>query len=142
ELDGTNVNVQHSRSAAGDICDRGNPISVSASTLNQFLLIDITPLAQGWVSGAIANNGIALASNDTGNFSFDSKESPLTGHQPELEIVLNGPAGPAGPAGSTGPIGPAGANGPAGPFGPAGPTGATGPAGPQGPLGATGATGP
>jgi hypothetical protein len=101
----------------------GRPIPVSASSRNQFLLIDITAVVQGWANGSIANNGVALASSDTGNFSFDSKESLLTGNGPELEIVLNGPAGPAGPAG------PFGATGPQGPIGPAGAVGAQGPAG-------------
>jgi hypothetical protein len=113
----------------------GHPITVSSSMLNQFLLVDITPLVQGWVSGTIANNGIALATSDTASFSVDSKESLLTGNGPELEIVLNGPPGPAGPSG------PVGATGPAGPVGPAGATGATGPAGPVGPTGPQGPQG-
>lgn len=120
----------------------GHPISVSSSTLNQFLLIDITSLVQGWVNGSIANNGIALATSDAGSFSFDSKESLFTGNGPELEIALNGPPGPAGPAGPVGPAGPAGVTGATGPAGPSGPTGATGPAGPQGSTGATGPVGP
>ena len=108
----------------------GRPISVSTSTLNQFLLIDITSLVQGWANGSIANNDIALSSSDSANFSFDSKESLLAGNGPELEIVVNGPAGATGPAG------------PPGPMGATGPTGAIGPAGPQGPVGAPGTTGP
>ena len=117
----------------------GHPISVSASSRNQFLLIDVTALVQGWANGSIVNNGVALASSDTGNFSFDSKESLLTGNGPELEIVLNGTAGPAGPAGPSGAAGP---QGPTGPAGPAGPFGATGPQGPIGPAGEVGPQGP
>ena len=123
----------------------GHPISVSSSSMNQFVLVDITPLVQGWVSGAIVNNGIALATSDTGTFSFDSKESLLTGNGPELEILLNGPAGPAGaagPPGPTGPAGPAGAAGPPGPTGPTGPAGTAGPPGPTGPTGPAGTAGP
>jgi hypothetical protein len=116
-----------------------HPITVTSASLNQFLLIDVTPLVQGWVTGAIPNNGVALATNDTGIFSFDSKESLLTGNGPELEIVLNGPAGVPGPVG---PPGPAGAAGSPGPQGPAGPQGFPGPAGPQGIPGLMGFTGP
>jgi len=126
----------------GGSATSGHPISVSSSTLNQFLLIDITSLVQGWVSGSIANNGIALATSDTGSFSFDSKESLFTGNGPELEIVLNGPAGPAGPSGPVGPPGPAGPAGPQGATGAAGPQGPSGPPGPAGPAGASGPAGP
>ena len=127
----------------------GHPVSITSSNLNQFVLVDITALAQGWANGTIANNGIALAlTSASGAFSFDSKESTQTSHHPELEIVLNGPAGPqgpqgpAGPTGATGPQGPAGATGSQGPAGQTGPTGPQGPVGQQGPQGLMGATGP
>jgi hypothetical protein len=129
-----------------------HPVALTSSSLNQFVLIDITPLVQGWEEGTEANDGIALGlTTAAGNFSFDSKEATDTSHEPELEIVLTGPTGPQGTAGATGPIGPAGSTGAAGPQGPtgaAGPAGATGPpgaqgaTGPAGPLGAMGATGP
>ncbi len=68
----------------------GQSVSVTASSLNQFLLIDITPLVQGWLSGTIPNNGVALAlTSASGSFSFDSKESVGTGHQPELDVVFS-----------------------------------------------------
>ncbi len=129
-----------------------NGITISASSLNQFVVIDITPQVQAWASGG-TNNGVALAlvPGSGGSFSFDSKESTLTSHQPELEIVLNGPAGPQGPPGPTGVAGAAGTAGPAGlagatgATGPQGATGSTGAAGSQGvpgTAGATGATGP
>jgi collagen type VII alpha len=121
----------------------GHPVAVSK--LNQFVLVDITSLVQGWQNGTIPNNGIALATTTTtGSFSFDSKESIFTSHQPELEIVLNAPAGATGPQGPQGPTGNAGATGATGAIGPIGPTGntgATGPVGPIGPTGNTGATG-
>jgi N-acetylneuraminic acid mutarotase len=116
-----------------------HPVSVSAGTMNQFLLIDITQLAQGWVNGTIPNNGIALAltSGSSGSFSFDSKESLLTANGPELEIALmsQGLAGPAGPQGSPGPQGPLGPQGAQGATGTAGLPGPIGPAGPVGPAG-------
>jgi hypothetical protein len=93
----------------------GHPVAITSSSLNQFMLIDITPLVQSWANGTVANNGIALAlTTSAGSFAFDSKESLFTSHQPELEVVLNGPAGPEGPQG------PAGATGPIGPQGPPG----------------------
>lgn len=120
----------------------GHPVSITSSSLNQFVVIDITSLVQGWANGSITNNGLALAlTSSNGAFAFDSKESSLTSHQPELEIALNGPAGPAGPVGPEGPAGPAGATGPSGPQGQQGQTGATGPQGPQGQTGATGPQG-
>jgi len=136
----------------------GSSISITSASVNQFLLIDITPLAQGWVNGTIPNNGVALAlTSGSGTFSLDSKESLLTGNGPELEIALasgTGPQGPVGPSGPQGPTGPAGGLGPQGSQGSVGATGVPGPqglsgaagavgaAGPQGPAGATGPQGP
>jgi len=122
-----------------------NPIAITNSSLNQFFLIDITPLVQGWVNGTIPNNGVALAlTTSNGSFSFDSKESLLTANGPQLEIVLNGPAGPQGtpgPAGPTGPQGPQGTPGAPGSSGPIGPQGLQGPVGPMGPQGPQGLQG-
>ena len=103
--------------ALGASATGGKPVSISSSTLNQFLLIDITPLVQGWVNGTIPNNGVALAltNGSSASFSMDAKESLLTGNAPELEIVLNGPVGPQGPQGLQGPQGPQGVQGPPGP---------------------------
>ena len=128
----------------------GHPISISSASWNQFLLIDVTSLVQGWVNGSIANNGLALAltNGSSGYFSFDSKESLLTGNGPELEIGLSGtpgaqgPPGPQGPAGAQGTQGATGPQGPQGQIGPAGPQGATGAQGLQGPPGVDGAQGP
>ena len=116
-----------------------NPINVNKTSVNNFVLIDITPTVEQWLINPASNNGVALELvGGVGLFSFDSKESVFTSHQPELEIVLNGPAGAQGPPG------PAGAQGPAGPAGPPGPQGAQGPAGPmgsQGPQGTAGTNG-
>src|SRR5437879_69720 len=85
----------------------GHPIPITTAAFNQFLLIDITALAQGWVNGTIPNNGVGLAltSGSTGSFSFDSKESLLTGNGPELEVILNSGTGQQGPPGPQGPQG-------------------------------------
>jgi hypothetical protein len=120
-----------------------HPIALTTASLNQFVVIDITPLVQEWVEGTEPNDGVALAlTGTTGNFSFDSKEATNTSHEPELEIVLTGPTGPQGPAGTTGPIGPAGATGPAGPQGATGAAGSPGATGAPGPGGAAGPAGP
>lgn len=140
--------------AFGASATGNQPVTIAPASVNQFLLIDITPLVQNWVNGSIANNGVVLAlTSADGGFSFDSKESLLTANGPELEIVLanqgpsgpQGPAGPQGPPGPQGPIGPAGATGASGapgPSGPAGPQGLQGPIGPAGAAGASGAPGP
>jgi hypothetical protein len=129
----------------GSSATGGHPVSVTSSSLNQFVVIDITPLVQGWANGSIANNGVALALvGSNGAFSFDSKESIFTSHHPELEVAMAGPSGPQGPTGPTGaqgPTGPTGAVGPAGPQGATGAQGIQGPIGPSGPQGLTGATG-
>jgi hypothetical protein len=138
--------TERNEPALGASATGSHPVALTASSLNDFVVIDITPLVQEWVEGTEPNDGIALALTGTaGNFSFDSKEATNTSHEPELEIVLTGPTGPQGPAGATGPIGAAGPQGPTGPAGPAGatgPQGTTGPAGSQGPTGSVGPMGP
>src|SRR3954453_5826348 len=64
----------------GPSATSGHPVGVTAASTSQFLLVDITNLAQGWVNGSIPNNGITLSltAGSTGAFSFDSKESLLT----------------------------------------------------------------
>ncbi len=126
----------------------GKPLTISRASQNDFVLVDITTLVQEWVNGETPNNGLALAlSGTTGCFSFDSKESIFTSHEPELEVVLNSIPGPQGPQGSPGSAGPQGLPGPQGPAGPQGtpglqgPAGAPGPAGPPGPQGTPGFSG-
>ena len=135
--------------------DLGTPVAsfavASGHTLH-FIDVDVTGLVQDWASGALDNHGLALRGVGSGavNVIFDTKESILTSHAPELEVALagggepgpQGPAGPAGPQGEPGPQGPQGDSGIQGPEGPAGPQGVPGPAGPQGPQGATGSQGP
>jgi hypothetical protein len=111
----------------------GKPVTVSKSSLNQFVLVDITPLVQGWLNGTIPNNGLALALIGTaGCFGFDSKESDYTSHEPELEVTFASGTGPQGPAGPQGAQGLPGTPGAQGPIGPLGPQGVAGPAGTPG----------
>jgi hypothetical protein len=122
-------------------------LNLPISATGNFVSIDLTDWVQAWLAGTLANQGFVIETGSvsaTLNLYFDSKESALTSHEPQLDITLAGPAGPQGSpgpqgvAGATGPAGPAGATGPAGPIGPQGLTGATGA---TGPIGATGATG-
>ena len=144
-----NTVTYNTKPTIGNSVSQNGPFSVSTSSFNQFVLVDITTEVQGWLNGSIPNNGVAiqLTGGSSGSFSFDSKESLLTGNGPELEIALAGAVGPQGPQGIQGPTGPQGAQGPVGPkgdtgaTGPQGPTGATGPAGPQGPMGMVGPQG-
>src|SRR3974390_820162 len=119
--------------AIGVSATGGNPRALVNSQIRSFVLIDITALVQAWVSGATPNYGVALQlTTPAGSLSFDSKENTNSSHQPEIEIVLNGPAGPQGPQGQQGPNGLSGSQGPAGPQGPAGSNGLQGPAGTAG----------
>jgi hypothetical protein len=72
----------------------GQPVRVTKASANQFVLIDVTSIVQGWLTGSTPNNGLALAlASATGSFSFDSKESAGTGHQPELNVVFESTTG-------------------------------------------------
>lgn len=107
-----------------------------------FLSIDVTDFVQAWLAGTLPNHGFqieASAATPSLDVYFDSKESTETSHEPQLEIVLAGPAGPQGvpgPQGATGAQGPTGPEGAAGATGPKGDAGDMGPVGPQGPAGA------
>jgi hypothetical protein len=90
---------------------------IPTSSVDSFVMVDITTAFQEWVSGT-PNYGIAIVPDDGISCTFESKESTRTSHQPELQIVLNGPAGPQGVPGSLGPQGPVGPQGPSGPPGP------------------------
>lgn len=126
------VNFQNAPSL-GVSATGGNPVTIARTSQNNFVLVDITTVAQEWINGETPNNGIAIAlSGTTGSFSFDSKEALLTSHEPELELVLNTTPGPQGPQGIQG------TQGPAGPQGPQGPGGLPGPQGPQGVPGLSG----
>jgi hypothetical protein len=115
-------------------------------SIGNFVSIDVTDWAQAWLDGTLVNEGFMIetgvSNSDWQNLFFDSKESQVTSHEPQLDIVLVGPAGPEGAVGPVGPIGPQGNTGPTGAVGATGPTGATGPIGLTGPEGPTGATGP
>lgn len=128
---------------------------IPVSNVANFISIDVTDLVKGWLNGSLVNEGLmieASTSATTLNLAFDSKESTLTSHAPQLEIVLaqvgpQGPQGLAGPQGLQGLPGVQGAKGDTGAQGQQGPAGAkgdkgdTGAQGSQGVAGAQGATG-
>ena len=62
-------------------------IPLTTADKNQYILIDITPAVQAWLSG-IPNDGIALVGNSPANASFDSKETTTTSHPAELDLVF------------------------------------------------------
>jgi TGF-beta propeptide len=64
-------------------------VSITTADKNQYILINITPAVQTWLSGA-GNDGIALVANNSFNVSFDSKENTKTSHPPELDIAYAG----------------------------------------------------
>jgi hypothetical protein len=67
-------------------------VPLTAADKNQYILIDVTPAVQAWLSGT-ANDGIALVGNSPLHASFDSKESTTTSHSAELDIVFAGGSG-------------------------------------------------
>lgn len=105
----------------GPSASGAQPTALTVASLNNFISIDVTTTVSAWLDGSLANNGLAVALVGPGGaFSFDSKESSLTSHQPQLIVQLagSGVPGPQGPQGPTGSEGPAGPNGAAGPVGP------------------------
>jgi hypothetical protein len=105
----------------------GSPAAVSA--MNEWIVVDVTGVVQGWLNGT-PNYGLRITASGSGvSVFFDSKESTTTSHAPELDVELSGPMGPTGLQGPSGPLGPQGATGPVGPQGPTGATGLQGPPG-------------
>jgi hypothetical protein len=84
--------------------------SVARGSQDHFVSVEITDLVRDWLSGAQANNGVALLGSVDApvDAKFDSKENVLTSHAPEVEVALAGPQGPSGPQGPAGPEGPPG----------------------------------
>src|SRR3984885_1319371 len=98
--------------------------SFPVSVVNQYVVIDITILVQGWLTSPSSNFGVALSSAKA-HVLFDSKENDETAHAANLDITVES-RGPVGPAGTAGPAGATGSVGPIGATGPTGATGATG----------------
>lgn len=79
-------------------------VPVTSSMADNYLLINVTPAVQAWLSGT-ANFGLALmpTAGSTINVALDSKESAGTSHSAFISVALvsAGPQGPAGPQGAT-----------------------------------------
>lgn len=141
----TNLSWDNAPSTA-EVVPGSSPIWLDETNINQFVQIDVTQAVQEWVSGTSPNTGFALETTDTGHWTFDSKESAATSHEPELEISLAspgtpGPQGPKGDTGDPGPQGIQGIQGPKGDPGAQGPPGLMGAPGAKGDTGMTGAQG-
>ena len=117
----------------------------------QYVVVDVTALVQGWVTFPATNFGFAVTAA-TANVLFDSKENDETAHHARLDVTIasQGAAGVTGATGAAGLPGIAGANGATGATGSqgiqglagvAGSTGATGAAGLQGAAGVAGLVG-
>ncbi len=75
--------------ARGASATGGNPVAFTASSLNQFILIDVTPLVTGWANGSIALTGVdshsPLAHSCLGgSFSHEIVRMVEIGNQPGL----------------------------------------------------------
>jgi hypothetical protein len=65
-------------------------VSITAADTNQYILINVTPAVEAWLSGSQANHGIALVANGAFSASFDSKENAGTSDPAELDIAYAG----------------------------------------------------
>jgi len=69
-----NTITQGNAPVLGGLVNRSQPISVTATNLNSAIEVDLTEVAQRWLSGKSPNNGIALRLSDRGSsdgsFSF------------------------------------------------------------------------
>ncbi len=97
-------------------------IAIEAADRSNYLLIDITDVVRDWIDGNVENFGIAISPRHVA-LSISSKETGVSGHSPEIEVVTALALGGSSGSGTTGPAGPAG---------PPGSTGATGTTGPTG----------
>ena len=110
-------------------CDPGTdaiPVLMTKDMILNYVVIDITPIAQYWYQNPGTNNGIGLFSTNPSTssssdvfVSFVSKEGPQVGHDAQLDFVIN----PSALAASlfpqaTKPVSQATGTGPTGPTGP------------------------
>ena len=79
-------------------------VPILKSFHQNFITIDVTSIVELWVDGEASNYGIALLPGDASSIHvlFNSKENRLTGHPPELEVVLHAKPGSKGQLGPMG----------------------------------------
>lgn len=70
-----NTLVYNNAPPLGNSATNGHSTSISNSSLNQFVLIDITPLVQQWIDGTTPNNGVALSLTGSGAASRSTARS-------------------------------------------------------------------
>jgi hypothetical protein len=63
-------------------------VPLTAASANNYVQIDVTSAVGEWLSGAQANDGIALVANSGLSATFDSKENTTQSHPAELDIVF------------------------------------------------------
>jgi hypothetical protein len=61
----------------------------TGSTARKFITIPLTDLVKDWVDQPATNYGILLYPDASTDVTFDSKENPGTGHDPQIDIVVN-----------------------------------------------------
>ena len=71
-------------------------VPIDFSNANRFIGIDVTDLVKAWVSGAAANNGLALVPVEVSGIAIelDSKDNQGTSHEAKLEISTDTGSGP------------------------------------------------
>ncbi len=78
--------------------------TVTTNSIGKWYSFDVTTVAQGWVDGDLANNGVLLRTTDSAySFSFASAESGDAVHRPRL-VITYGTGGPPTPTPGPEPI--------------------------------------
>lgn len=65
------------------------PFRIYASDEHQYVDVDITDLVNGWISGAIVNDGLSIAADESGGYvrvDFHSKDAPVNPSYLELTL--------------------------------------------------------
>jgi hypothetical protein len=69
------------------------PFGSFASNRTGVYEIDILPAVKLWVSGQAKNHGLALTSDSTNGWDFDTSEAEEVDHRPMLTVTFTPPAG-------------------------------------------------
>src|SRR5579864_7625107 len=63
-------------------------VPLTTANANTYLMIDLTATVGQWLSGSLANDGIALVPNSPLSATFQSKENTAQSHPAELDVVF------------------------------------------------------
>jgi hypothetical protein len=69
------------------------PFTSFASNRTGAFEIDVLPAVKMWVSGEAKNHGLALTSDSTNGWDFETAEATQVDHRPMLTITFAPPAG-------------------------------------------------